>query len=394
MPRMPEPNLRLDPLRAWRFVAGKVSGLGAVTSPPYDVLEPALVRRLTESDLHNMVRLILPRDASIGPSRYDEAAGRLRSWQDAGVVVRDPSPALYVYEQRVGTARLCGLVGSLGLDPSAQVVLPHEDVMPWPVDDRYDLMRATEADLEPILLAYSGGGAASDAVDAARDGEPWVVATTDDGAEHVVWRIADPVTLAEIAADLSGREALIADGHHRYAAYLRMQRRSPGGPTDRGLAMLVDQEDTPLFLGPIHRILTGVGLDDLATAAEVVGARLDLVDQAAAVHALGPATLVATDGRRWATVKLHLPEDRAAVEQLHDDLVPALPRGPQRIEYHHSVDATLSHLRKDSVAVLMPAPDVDLVLKIAADDRLLPEKATSFQPKPSVGVLIRSLRDE
>ena len=117
-----------------------------------------------------------------------------------------------------------------------------------------------------------------------------------------------------------------------------MQRRSPGGPTDRGLAMLVDQEDTPLFLGPIHRILTGVGLDDLAAAAEVVGARLRRWStEPAAVHALGPTTLAATDGRRWATVKLHLPEDRAAVEQLHDDLVPALPRGPQRIEYHHSV---------------------------------------------------------
>ena len=44
--------------------------------------------------------------------------------------------------------------------------------------------------------------------------------------------------------------------------------------------------------------------------------------------------------------------------------------------------------------MLLPAPEVDLVLRIAAADRLLPEKATSFQPKPSLGVLIRSLRDE
>ena len=50
--------------------------------------------------------------------------------------------------------------------------------------------------------------------------------------------------------------------------------------------------------------------------------------------------------------------------------------------------------RSGGVAVLMPAPDVDVVLRVAAADRLLPEKATSFQPKPSVGVLIRSLRDE
>ena len=42
----------------------------------------------------------------------------------------------------------------------------------------------------------------------------------------------------------------------------------------------------------------------------------------------------------------------------------------------------------------MPAPDYDVVRRILAADRLLPEKATSFQPKPSLGVLMRSLLDE
>ena len=195
--------LRLDPLRAWRFVAGKVSALGAVTSPPYDVLEPALVRRLTDSDLHNMVRLILPRDPDLGPGRYDEPARRLAGWQRDGVVVQDPRPALYVYEQQLGSAVLCGLVGSLGLDPARRVVLPHEDVMPHWVDDRLELMEATDADLEPILLAYGDGGAASDAVDNARSGEPWVVADTYNGAHHRIWRIEDPSTLAMIAAELA-----------------------------------------------------------------------------------------------------------------------------------------------------------------------------------------------
>ncbi|MDX6280421.1 MAG: hypothetical protein QOH03_1492, partial [Kribbellaceae bacterium] len=126
--------LRLDPLRAWRFVAGKVSALGAVTSPPYDVLEPAIVRRLTDSDLHNMVRLILPRDPDLGPGRYDEPARRLSTWQRDGVVIQDRRPALYVYEQQFQGAVLCGLVGALALDPARRVVLPHEDVMPQWVD--------------------------------------------------------------------------------------------------------------------------------------------------------------------------------------------------------------------------------------------------------------------
>ena len=43
--------------------------------------------------------------------------------------------------------------------------------------------------------------------------------------------------------------------------------------------------------------------------------------------------------------------------------------------------------------ILNAAPEFDLVLRIVAADRLLPEKVTSFQPKPHIGVLIRSLRD-
>lgn len=382
MPRMPNPTLRLDPWRAWRFVAGKVSGLGAVTSPPYDVLEPELVRRLTESDLHNMVRLILPRDPRLGPDRYDEAAARLRSWQQAGVVIRDTERALYVYQQQVGTARLCGLVGSLGLDPNGQVVLPHEDVMPWPVDDRYDLMRATGADLEPILLAYSGGGVASDAVDAARSADPWLVATTDDGADHLVWRITDPATIAAIAADLSGREALIADGHHRYAAYLR--RLATAGVTS-GLAMLVDHDRHPLTLDPIHRTLPGTALADLAERVPAGwrihdGKRLDLP------HGIG-----LTDGERWLTAYRDAVIATPDVSLVHQQLLPAWGIDPDSVIYHHALDDALADASASRTTVVLDPPRLDQVLSTAERGVRLPRKATSFGPKPRVGLLFRTL---
>ena len=101
-----------------------------------------------------------------------------------------------------------------------------------------------------------------------------------------------------------------------------------------------------------------------------------------------------TDSERWASIELPDRDDHAAVEVLHDRLVPEFPHGPRRIGYHHTVDDALAQISPDlGVAVLMPAPDVGQVLRIAGHDRLLPEKATSFQPKPSLGVLIRSLRD-
>ena len=74
-------------------------------------------------------------------------------------------------------------------------------------------------------------------------------------------------------------------------------------------------------------------------------------------------------------------------------MLPGLAR-PPRLDYHHSVDSAVRPVRRRTgVAVLMPAPDFDLVRQVVAHERLLPEKATSFQPKPSVGVLMRSMHD-
>jgi uncharacterized protein (DUF1015 family) len=382
----PEPSvLRLDPLRAWRFVAGKVSGLGAVTSPPYDVLEPAIVRRLTDSDLHNMVRLILPRDPELGPGRYDEPARRLTGWQQAGVVVQDQVPALYVYEQQLGDAVLCGLVGSLGLDPERRVVLPHEDVMPHWVDDRLELMEATDADLEPILLAYGDGGVASDAVDAARSGEPWLEADTG-GAQHRIWRIEDPVVLAAIAAELAGHDALIADGHHRYAAYLERRRREPGRPgTDVGLAMLVDYNRHPLTLDPIHRVVPGL---DLATVRsrtpegwQVLPGRVERV----------PDRIAVTDGTSWVTLRSTRGQETPTVAMLHDLLLPAWGVVEADISFHHTLQDALALAGPERAAVELVAPRMDQVLRSAVRGVVLPQKATSFGPKPRVGLLFRTL---
>ena len=370
---------------------------GAVVIPPY------VGRPLRLAPFHGVRlsprRIGDPSSGRLFARPYRAVAARLAQWQERGQLRRDEEPAVYLHEYTAGGLTVRGLVGALDIShravgPEDRAVLPHEGIHPVQADELADRMTELALNPAPILLVHRAPPEVREIVHQVAAGPPVDDFVDRNDQRHRIWPIREPELLARLDRALATSQALIADGHHRYAAYLRMQRRTPGGPNDRGLAMLVDQEDTPLFLGPIHRVLTGAGLDDLAAAAEVVGAGFDLVDRAGAVHALGPATLAATDGRRWATVKLHVPEDRAAVELLHEDLVPALPRGPQRIEYHHSVDATLGRLRRDSVAVLMPAPDVDLVLRIAAEDRLLPEKATSFQPKPSVGVLIRSLRDE
>jgi uncharacterized protein (DUF1015 family) len=217
-------GLALAPFRGVRYARDRVTGLAEVTSPPYDVIAHDREDQLFAADPHNVVRLILPRHApGHRGNAYDEAALALREWQREQILVPDPRPSLYVYEQALtdGTVIQRGLIGAVRLSPpEASVVRPHEDVAPGPVEGRLQLMEATQANLEPIFLLHDGGnrGASARLIDETADGSPALVdAVTSDGIRHRLWAIDDPAELAAIAADLASRDALIADGHHRYA---------------------------------------------------------------------------------------------------------------------------------------------------------------------------------
>ena len=94
-------------------------------------------------------------------------------------------------------------------------MLPHEDVMPGPVADRLELMRATSANLEPILLVYEGGGDTAAVIETVIADRPMLETVTEDGLTQRVWAVTDPVLQERVARDLAPRQALIADGHHR-----------------------------------------------------------------------------------------------------------------------------------------------------------------------------------
>lgn len=115
-------------------------------------------------------------------------------------------------------------------EPEERLVLPHEDVMPHVVADRADLMRATSANLEPLLLTYRGDGTTAGTaglIERTAAQPPLLSTTTEDGVHHRLWSLTDPADLAVIRGELSAHQALIADGHHRWATYLRLRAEHP-----------------------------------------------------------------------------------------------------------------------------------------------------------------------
>ncbi|MEW5543188.1 DUF1015 family protein, partial [Streptomyces cyaneofuscatus] len=88
---------------------------------------------------------------------------------------------------------------------------------------------------------------------------PLLSTTTEDGFHHRLWAVTDPAERIAIETDLARHQALIADGHHRWATYLRLQREQTApGPWDFGLVLLVDTTRHPLQVRAIHRLLRGL----------------------------------------------------------------------------------------------------------------------------------------
>jgi len=341
---------------------------------------------------------------------YRGVAERLRGWERSGHARHDDEPAIYLHEYTSGGLTVRGLVGTLDLTTRASLVadsgvLPHEGVHLEQVAELADRMSEMRMNPAPILLSHHGPLTMRELTARVRATEPWADFYDKQDQRHRVWAIREAPDLDAISAGLAESTAVIADGHHRYAAYLRLQEGNPGTAWDRGLVMLVDQDDTPLFLGPIHRDVRGPRLGALLQAARDVGASVETGERIECVNALAADTLVMTDGAQWATVRLpELSGDRMAVDWLDESLLPALSRPPAAIRYHHSVSSALDALPAKVPSrrrrgpgrsvILMPSLDFDHVLGAARAGRLLPQKATSFQPKPGLGVLMRALRDE
>lgn len=325
---------------------------------------------------------------------YRDVAARLSQWISQGRAVEDSAPAIYLHEYTSGGLTVRGLVGALGMShraetPEQRAVWPHEAIHPEQAGELAERMLQMDLNPAPILLVHHGRPELRTLLGEVAQRPPEWRFLDRTGQRQRIWAIRDPQVVETIEELLSSTRCLLADGHHRYAAYLRLQEDHPGTGWDAGLAMVVDQDDTPLFLGAIHRTLHGTTLPALVEACRAAGADVTPRARHRALRALDSTHLVLTDGHSWHSVGPGDLASTAAVSWLHDRVLPGLAIRASRIAHHHSVDDALAAAGADAPAVLLPSPDFDHVRAIVESGGLLPEKATSFQPKPSLGVLMR-----
>jgi uncharacterized protein (DUF1015 family) len=337
--------------------------------------------------------------------------------------VRDEHPALWLYEMSPpdGQPATVGWLGAVSLPPvGSGAVLPHEDTYAPAVEGRRALLAATGTDLEPIVLAHDAEPEISALTDAARVARPSLEVTDTDGVRHRLWRVTEPALLDRVMTALSRTEAVIADGHHRFAAaraHARSEPRVPG--SDAVLALVTPMGPGGLRVAAIHRVLPDLRLEAALTRAAQGFQLRDLpaVDHDALVPAIhrwletpGEGGFLLTDGRTL----VHLTDPSEAVLSAVPAEAPSAWRGLDVVLAHHGL---LTHLLqrdddpaslvvahsvaeavriaadRNGVALLLRAPSPAAVAAVARAGARMPRKSTLFVPKPRTGLVLRPLAD-
>ena len=395
---------RFEPFRALRY-----SGvdLDLVLAPPYDVLSEADRSELAARHPQNVVHVDVPLESD-GPTRYEDAGHRLRSWIDLNVLVADDDASFTIYRMEFVDAlgknrRTSGVIGALEVvDEGAGGVLPHERTTPKARTDRLDLTRATLANLSPVW----GLSLASGLTDLlAEPGEP--MGSVDvDGVVHSFERVRDPERVAAISQAVSSHDVVIADGHHRYAisrSFRDEERTNDTGSHGRAETtmtyvgeLIADQ----LSVAAIHRLYSAV---DFSTLRDVL-AQSFVLEPAGLIEPeitndmdrRGSLVLVAPDGSgTWMTPR---PEAFPGVRDLDGArLEHALRDLPHDVTYQHGVDHVVDIVGRaqhgTTAGVLIRPVTVAEIRRTADEGLLMPPKSTFFTPKLRTGPVIRPLFD-
>lgn len=252
--------------KAWRYNRDEVGDAAACVSPPYDVIDSRIQELLYNKNRSNVVRIIKGKDSDPqfpGMDKYQAAAEYLKSWVESGVLQEDDKPAIYAYVQSFDidgqNYRRDGFIALGKLSEFGGNVKPHEKTLDGPKADRLKLMTATAAQFGQIFMLYDDTQKVADAIiDKACGGGALLSFTDSDSVEHSLYAIDDPADINAISEMMADKDAVIADGHHRYETALNYYRQSGNAAAEYRMMTFVNMRNPGLVILPTHRLVGNV----------------------------------------------------------------------------------------------------------------------------------------
>ena len=396
-----------------------------VESRPYDVLDSDEARAEAAGNEKSLYHIIKPEiDFPEGTSEYDprvyeKAAENFQMFQDKGWLVQDAREHYYIYAQTMNGKTQYGLVvGALVDDYMQGRIKKHELTRRDKEEDRMKHVRVNNANIEPVFFAYPDNKVLNELIMRyANHVEPeYDFIAPIDGFGHKFWIIDDEQDMKTITEEFAKMPSLyIADGHHRSAAAALVgaekQRQNPNhtGKEEYNYFMAVCFQASQLTILDYNRVvkdLNGLSSEEFLNA---LRKNFDVEDKGTDIYK--PAQLHEFSlylDQHWFSLKAKegtydnndpigvLDVDISSRLILDEILNIGDLRSSNRIDFVGGLRG-LGELKRrvDSgemrAALALYPVSMQQIMDIADSGKIMPPKATWFEPKLRSGLVIHKL---
>ena len=404
------------PFRAWRPQKHLVEKVACV---PHDTVTRQEAKSIASNNPYCFLHVTRPEiDLDDTVDAYDDLVYRqgtanLGNFYLQGILQQDTKASLYAYELTTALHKQLGVAMLVSVsDYEQNLVCKHEHTRIKPENDRVKNIMALNAHTGTVFLVHRDHEKIDQTLGAiTQNMKPDVDFIASDGVRHCLWPITDDHEIATIQQGfLELGPIYIADGHHRSsaAALVARQKRQnkPTGDTPWEHFMAVSFPQRHLKILPYNRVIKDLNHLNLKQFLEHLQKIAAIRSEKTAYLQRGEVGMFMHDG--WRTLRFHeqLLSQRDAVKRLDVSLLqdhilqPLLgiddPRTNDRIDFlggSRGEKALEEKVLRDnfSVAFLMYPTDLDDLLTIADEGRVMPPKSTWFAPKLYDGLLVHRL---
>lgn len=253
-----------------------------VESRPYDVLNSEEARAEAGNNEKSLYHIIKPEinfpegTSEYAPRVYDSAAEQFEKFQKNGWLLQDEQENYYLYAQTMNGKTQYGIVLCAHVDDYMNGnIKKHELTRRDKEDDRMKHVRITNANIEPVFLAFRHNDVLAELIKKYAAQEPvYHFKAPVDGFIHQFWVIDNREDQDVITEEFAKMDSLyIADGHHRSAAAARVGaekgEKEGRGEHDYYMAVCFPAEQlTILDYNRVVKDLNGLSEEDFLKALE------------------------------------------------------------------------------------------------------------------------------
>ncbi|MFB3897653.1 MAG: DUF1015 domain-containing protein [bacterium] len=426
---------KIIPFQGYKYNPEVVKDIPKAIAPLFDLISKEEQEQLYQINPYNMVRLnlgkLFPEDTDTN-NRYTRSAKTLQEWIQQKVLIQSPAPSLYVYTMQLPgqPEPLIGFIGLVELQEfGSGQILPHENTLRAPVEDRVKLTTACKSYFDPIfgLFQENHGQVRGILKNWIEKREPEVWMRDETKTLHQFWTIDDQEIINLIRNSVLPDTTMIADGHHRYTAALQYRaeqmKLNPHHtgiePYNYVIMFLADWDDPGLLIMPTHRLLKNLPKEKLDQIPSLFSDKFEISETAfpkdnrekqleSIVQHMRDiekqdkiifGLYAGKDKFYWLTYKGETDKTELNVsilnQKVFNDTLGITPQDVFSGDYlrytKDSLDAVESvDAGKSQLAFILTPVKMEQVKQIVLRGDRMPQKSTYFVPKPKTGLVIYS----